>query len=499
MEPPDETKAADRVPAVTPPLAVAGARLIGRTGKAHGIDQAVGEMLSIGSSAENGLRLGIASVSGRHAQIVKEGDAFFVQDLGSSNGTFLNGQRVKGFSIRNLDVLSLGPEIDLIFVERATIVPPPQRGAPLRATILWLDGPFAGKVEEVTSDRRLVLGRGSQADLAAIISRSHAVLSVRGGRLTIEDLGSANGTFVNGAPIAAVTPLAEGDEVSLARLMRFRVSLGEASPAGAPSSGHAPEPPTLRLPHRATTQAPTLDMLRPIGPSAPTPRPVTIPPDVPAVVGPAEARPAEPPAAAPAVVRPATNEPAEQPPAAGTVVADREPAAAPRFRGSHADAPGGATVFDRRDDQGGVPAGVFAQAAAARDEIAGTVVPDTGDVVKAPRPEPQLPSEREQPSDSGPITGVRLEGTVNTVLNLGSWILGRDPQADVVVDSLDVSRRHARLHVRVDAAAIEDLDSANGTFVDGEQLTGKELRVRNGGRIRLASLECTLTYIRSED
>jgi pSer/pThr/pTyr-binding forkhead associated (FHA) protein len=47
------------------------------------------------------------------------------------------------------------------------------------------------------------------------VSRRHATLRAADGGITIEDLGSLNGTFVNGRPIEAATPLAPGDTVQI--------------------------------------------------------------------------------------------------------------------------------------------------------------------------------------------------------------------------------------------------------------------------------------------
>jgi pSer/pThr/pTyr-binding forkhead associated (FHA) protein len=47
------------------------------------------------------------------------------------------------------------------------------------------------------------------------VSRRHARVSVAGATITIEDLGSTNGTFVNGAKIEAPTTLAPGDTVRI--------------------------------------------------------------------------------------------------------------------------------------------------------------------------------------------------------------------------------------------------------------------------------------------
>jgi hypothetical protein len=49
--------------------------------------------------------------------------------------------------------------------------------------------------------------------------------------------------------------------------------------------------------------------------------------------------------------------------------------------------------------------------------------------------------------------------------------LGRDPRNDVVIDHPEVSRRHARIARQGDVWVIEDLESTNGTFVNGTRLT----------------------------
>jgi len=54
----------------------------------------------------------------------------------------------------------------------------------------------------------------------------------------------------------------------------------------------------------------------------------------------------------------------------------------------------------------------------------------------------------------------------------GVNILGRDSSADLQLDDPTVSRNHAAITLRGDVASIEDLDSKNGTFLDGERLTG---------------------------
>jgi hypothetical protein len=70
---------------------------------------AVGEdPVIIGRAPECDVELADATVSRRHAEIVRDGDAWFVRDLGSSNGTKLNGAGVVDQILNDGDELRLG-------------------------------------------------------------------------------------------------------------------------------------------------------------------------------------------------------------------------------------------------------------------------------------------------------------------------------------------------------------------------------------------------------
>ena len=91
-------------------------KLIGRTGKVAGHDVAVRELLRIGAAADNDFRVAVPGVSRHHARIQRDGDAYWLEDAGSTNGTFLNGLRVARERLRHLDVITLGRDVDLITV-----------------------------------------------------------------------------------------------------------------------------------------------------------------------------------------------------------------------------------------------------------------------------------------------------------------------------------------------------------------------------------------------
>jgi len=62
------------------------------------------------------------------------------------------------------------------------------------------------------------------------VSRRHARIVVSGGRATLEDLGSKNGTYVRGERLSSAAPLLDGDEIRLGRVrMTFSVLAGTGS------------------------------------------------------------------------------------------------------------------------------------------------------------------------------------------------------------------------------------------------------------------------------
>jgi hypothetical protein len=99
-------------------------------------------------------------------------------------------------------------------------------------------GPLAGQRIEVEGD--LIIGR-ENADLTIAdgdVSRRHAIVRRTAGGLEIEDLGSKNGTFVDGRRIDGPTSIGEGTRLELgATVVEVATAAGvDVTPAGAPQS-----------------------------------------------------------------------------------------------------------------------------------------------------------------------------------------------------------------------------------------------------------------------
>jgi len=75
-------------------------------------------------------------------------------------------------------------------------------------------------------------------------------------------------------------------------------------------------------------------------------------------------------------------------------------------------------------------------------------------------------------------------------------IMGRDEQCDLVIPDRQVSRQHARIRLEGDGYILEDLDSKNGTFVNGQQLDSPHF-LQDGDEIQIAFC-CKFAFVGAE-
>jgi DNA-binding winged helix-turn-helix (wHTH) protein len=90
------------------------------------------------------------------------------------------------------------------------------------------------------------------------------------------------------------------------------------------------------------------------------------------------------------------------------------------------------------------------------------------------------------PTRSSPATIELLWTKQSLPLTDGEHIAGRDVECSLVIDGTTVSRRHARITVAHGAATIEDLDSTNGTYVNGTRISAPR-RLTPGDEFALGS------------
>lgn len=120
-------------------------------------------------------------VSRRHARILKEGQAFFVEDMGSGNGTQLNGEKVAGkLLLKHEDRVKLGP---ILFRFEADVAPEarpaPQFAAPRRVPVPDPGATMGGFNIDLASgddDASVIMGSHSASSLSGISVKPEAKL-----------------------------------------------------------------------------------------------------------------------------------------------------------------------------------------------------------------------------------------------------------------------------------------------------------------------------------
>ena len=85
------------------------------------------EVMTVGRKPDNDVVIDNPAVSSHHCKIFRQADAYFVEDLDSTNGTYINDKRVMKGGLHHNDVVGLATKHALVFVED---VPPPPPAAP---------------------------------------------------------------------------------------------------------------------------------------------------------------------------------------------------------------------------------------------------------------------------------------------------------------------------------------------------------------------------------
>jgi pSer/pThr/pTyr-binding forkhead associated (FHA) protein len=209
-------------------------------------------MINIGRSQENDIAIDNIAVSRRHAQLeLKEGKGYVLRDLGSSNGTFLNGVQIDAndHELNDGDVLGIakfeilvkgltlapkafpkipGPgDIDGTLIYEAPRRKPTPEPAAIPAqkavhgpVLKAIKGPSKGKEFKMTKEIT-TLGKGSQHDISVegwFVSSPHAKIRRQEDRFYISHKGGfLSSTKVNGVGIKEDHVLKNQDEIAIGK------------------------------------------------------------------------------------------------------------------------------------------------------------------------------------------------------------------------------------------------------------------------------------------
>lgn len=202
----------------------------------------VTDSCSIGRMAGNTIAIeDEVGASRRHCQILKISSGFELSDLGSTNGTKVNGQAVKRHKLKDGDEIRIGetafiwsdgtgaaPEDEVLLEGDVELEEPagaaPKRGAVTAAAatseqcyLVFAGGPKDG--QKITLEKkRVTFGRNAKntnvfADDAGV-SGYHCEVAREGGAYVLRDLGSTNGTLLDGEAVSE-TALQHGNRIRI--------------------------------------------------------------------------------------------------------------------------------------------------------------------------------------------------------------------------------------------------------------------------------------------
>lgn len=195
------------------------------------------DSLTLGRDIINDIVIEAAAVSRNHARLSRQGASFILEDLSSTNGTFVNGQRLtQPHLLHSGDTVRLGKSIELVYQAleasqaKPTVLagglelagaPPPL--ATISAGVAATAGPQQLLVEQTDGTRQtislqgesLTLGRAAGSDIqlsAEYVSRAQARLEKTEGGYRLVPLPEAmNPLFHKGRPLTEAHDLVHGD------------------------------------------------------------------------------------------------------------------------------------------------------------------------------------------------------------------------------------------------------------------------------------------------
>jgi pSer/pThr/pTyr-binding forkhead associated (FHA) protein len=196
-----------------------------------------GAPVTIGRLPDNTIQVDTLSVSGHHARIVAEGNRFVLYDEDSTNGTYVNGQRVSRAVLVNGDTIHVGRHI-LSFSDAPQIAAPPlevvtsEAGPPPvfggssnkpLGTLMVLSGKTDKQEYKLTSDET-VIGRNENAQVRLLrwfAPKIATIIYRRDGKYFIAESATPELVRVNSEVVFGERELAAGDtilvdEISLA-------------------------------------------------------------------------------------------------------------------------------------------------------------------------------------------------------------------------------------------------------------------------------------------
>jgi len=168
--------------------------------------------ITLGRSTSCDITINDTEISKEHLRITLVGALVEIEDLNSSNGTYIGGTKLdahKKVVLQKDEQLIIANENNIYSIKGS-------KRKPTNPSIKLIPEDPSLPIIEIRG--KVIVGRSSKSDITidnSEVSRSHLELQMKNGKVQVTDLGSGNGTYINGIEVhkGETVSLSRGDEL----------------------------------------------------------------------------------------------------------------------------------------------------------------------------------------------------------------------------------------------------------------------------------------------
>lgn len=188
----------------------------------------VQSVITIGRNQNCDISIQNSHISGSHAQLIHNlNNELYIVDLNSTNGTYIDNQRISPnvpYPISSGNKIQFSKDGKLILTfdpdKYSSGVIPKFENPNLRGDILG----STNILEKLNSKSKIIIGRNPECDVVLpldqqSISRKHASIEKKGDSYILTDLGSSNGTFLNGKRVVGSVKITTSDLIYIGKFL----------------------------------------------------------------------------------------------------------------------------------------------------------------------------------------------------------------------------------------------------------------------------------------
>lgn len=186
--------------------------------------------IKLGRGSKNDIIINDNEVSREHLHLVRVDAGYELHDLNSSNGTFVNGHQVQDvWVLQTRCIVELGDTITFEYrtdlPDDADLLPDEDTADEREPNLVVIVSSQPEPIIYPLTEEVVTIGREMTNDIVIVepeMSRNHLRITRGNDGFTVEDLGSTNGTLLNGEPLTTSRPLEPEDILQVGTMVQMQ-------------------------------------------------------------------------------------------------------------------------------------------------------------------------------------------------------------------------------------------------------------------------------------